>query len=243
MESIQKNEKGEKKMIGIIGAMNEEIIQLKEIMEMEDIIKIGGFEFYKGRILNKEVVLVECGIGKVNSAICSTLLIQELKVDKILFTGVAGGINPNIEIGDIVISTDLMEYDFDCTAFGYENGVIPRMENSKFKADETLVKLAENSAKNIFSDKGIFVGRIVSGDTFVASIDKIKWLREVFNAECTEMEGASVAHVCEVFKVPFVIIRSISDKANHEADVSFEEFVKIAAHNSKLMIEEMLRLI
>ncbi len=230
-------------MIGIIGAMNEEIVQLKEIMKIDETIKIGDFEFFKGEIFGKKVVLVECGIGKVNAAICSTLLIQEMKVEKVLFTGVAGGVNPEIEIGDIVISTDLMEYDFDCTAFGYKNGVIPRMESSEFKSCENLVAIANKAAKNIFENKKIFTGRIVSGDTFVASVEKIRWLREIFNAECTEMEGASVAHVCQVLKKPFVIIRSISDKANHEASVNFDEFVKLAAQNSKRLIEEILKLI
>ncbi|MCQ8211543.1 5'-methylthioadenosine/adenosylhomocysteine nucleosidase [Cetobacterium somerae] len=228
-------------LLGIIGAMNEEVIQLKEVMNLLETKEIGGYNFFKGTLLNKEVVLVECGIGKVNAAICSTLLIQEFKVDKVLFTGVAGGLNPEINIGDIVISTDLVEHDFDCTAFGYDYGVIPRMENSTFKADETLVNLAKRVAANNFGSERVFVGTIVSGDTFVASNDKIKWLRDTFKGECTEMEGAAVAHVCYVLGKPFVIIRSISDKANHDANMNFDEFVKLAAQNSKLIIEGMLK--
>ncbi|MGL5971898.1 MAG: 5'-methylthioadenosine/S-adenosylhomocysteine nucleosidase, partial [Cetobacterium sp.] len=103
-------------LIGIIGAMNEEVIQLKEIMNLVETKELGGYQFFKGNLLGKDVVLVECGIGKVNAAICSTLLIQEFKVDKVLFTGVAGGLNPDINIGDIVVSKDLVEHDFDCTA-------------------------------------------------------------------------------------------------------------------------------
>lgn len=230
-------------LLGIIGAMTEEVTQLKEAMDLEIIEEIGGYKFFKGQLLNKNIVLVECGIGKVNAAICSTLLIQEFEVDKIIFTGVAGGLNPDINIGDIVISTDLIEHDFDCTAFGYECGVIPRMENSKFKADENLINISKEVAQTNFGIDRVFVGTVVSGDVFVASNDKIKWLRDTFNGECTEMEGAAVAHVCNVLNIPFVVIRSISDKANHDANVNFDEFVKLAAQNSKTIVEGILKAI
>ncbi|MDX8335778.1 MULTISPECIES: 5'-methylthioadenosine/adenosylhomocysteine nucleosidase [Cetobacterium] len=230
-------------LLGIIGAMNEEVVQLKEVMNLVETKELGGYQFFKGTLFNREIILVECGIGKVNAAICSTLLIQEFKVDKVLFTGVAGGLNPEINIGDIVISTDLVEHDFDCTAFGYDHGVIPRMENSKFKADDELVVLAKKVAEENFGKERVFVGTIVSGDVFVASNEKINWLRETFTGECTEMEGAAVAHVCSVMKKPFVIIRSISDKANHDANMNFDEFVKLAAQNSKIIIEGILKAI
>ncbi|WP_297598528.1 5'-methylthioadenosine/adenosylhomocysteine nucleosidase [uncultured Cetobacterium sp.] len=228
-------------LIGIIGAMNEEVVQLKEAMILENTKEIGGYNFFEGKLLEKNIVLVECGIGKVNAAICSTLLIQEFNVDKVLFTGVAGALNPEINIGDIVVSTDLVEHDFDATAFGYDHGVIPRMEISKFQSDKELVELAKNVAIDNFGKNRVFMGTILSGDVFVASIDKINWLRETFNGECTEMEGAAVAHVCHVLKKPFVIIRSISDKANHDANMNFDEFVKLAAQNSKVIIEGMLK--
>ncbi|MBC2851453.1 5'-methylthioadenosine/adenosylhomocysteine nucleosidase [Cetobacterium sp. 8H] len=228
-------------LLGIIGAMNEEVIQLKEEMILENTREIGGYNFFKGTLLGKNIVLVECGIGKVNAAICSTLLIQEFNVDKVLFTGVAGALNPEINIGDIVVSTDLVEHDFDATAFGYDYGVIPRMEVSKFQADKDLVELAKNVAIENFGKNRVFMGTILSGDVFVASPDKIKWLRDTFNGECTEMEGASVAHVCHILNKPFVIIRSISDKANHDANMNFDEFVKLAAQNSKIIIEGMLK--
>lgn len=228
-------------IIGIIGAMNEEVIELKDKMTLLNTKEIGGYHFFEGVLFEKKIVLVECGIGKVNAAICSTLLIQEFNVDKVLFTGVAGAINPKIEIGDIVVSTELIEHDFNATAFGYEFGVIPRMEVSTFVADKELVKIVSSAAEKLFGKDRVVVGRILSGDEFVASNEKIKWLREQFNGECTEMEGAAVAHVCYILKKPFVVIRSISDKANHDADVNFEEFVKLAAKNSKLIIEEFLK--
>lgn len=226
--------------IGIIGAMNEEVIELKNIMTDVQVEKIGNLEFFKGNLLNKEVVLVEGGIGKVNAAICATLMIEHFKVSKVLFTGVAGGTNPDINIGDIVIGVDQIEHDFDSTAFGYALGQIPRMDTYIFEADRELVDLAYSIAVEKFGREKVRKGRIVSGDEFVASVEKIKWLRETFNADCTEMEGAAVAHVCHVFKMPFLIIRAISDKANHDAKVDFPEFVKLAAKNSKIIIEGIL---
>lgn len=226
--------------IGIIGAMNEEVIELKNIMTDIQVEKIGNLEFFKGNLLNKEVVLVEGGIGKVNAAICATLMIEHFKVSKVLFTGVAGGTNPDINIGDIVIGVDQIEHDFDSTAFGYALGQIPRMDTYIFEADRELVDLAYSVAVEKFGREKVRKGRIVSGDEFVASVEKIKWLRDTFNADCTEMEGAAVAHVCYVFKMPFLIIRAISDKANHDAKVDFPEFVKLAAKNSKTIIEGIL---
>lgn len=226
--------------IGIIGAMNEEVIELKNIMTDIQVEKIGNLEFFKGNLLNKEVILVEGGIGKVNAAICATLMIEHFKVSKVLFTGVAGGTNPDINIGDIVIGVDQIEHDFDSTAFGYTLGQIPRMDTYIFEADRELVDLAYSVAVEKFGREKVRKGRIVSGDEFVASVEKIKWLRDTFNADCTEMEGAAVAHVCHVFKMPFLIIRAISDKANHDAKVDFPEFVKLAAKNSKTIIEGIL---
>ena len=226
--------------IGIIGAMNEEVVELLADMINQKSEEIGNLKFYEGELKGRDVVLVECGIGKVNAAMCATLLIERFKVDQVIFTGVAGGVNPEIEIGDIVISTELIEHDFDCSAFGMDKGVIPRMANSKFKADEEMIALAEKVAVEKFGEARVWKGRILSGDQFVASPEKIEWLREYFVGECTEMEGASVAHVCELLGVPFLIIRAVSDKANSEAHVDFKEFTLLAAKNSKMIIEGML---
>lgn len=226
--------------IGIIGAMNEEIIELKSIMNNIDEENLGNLTFFKGELKGKNVILVECGIGKVNAAICATLMKTHFNVDKLLFTGVAGGVNPDINIGDIVIGTDLVEHDFDTTAFGYELGQIPRMAEYKFKADEKLRNIAYISAIDAFGKDKVWEGRIVSGDQFIASPEKITWLKETFDAYCTEMEGASVAHVCYTFNIPFLVIRAISDKANDDAKVDYPEFVKLAAKNSKTIIEGIL---
>lgn len=228
-------------MIGIIGAMHEEITELKSLMENIEEVKLASFVYYKGILEGKNIVLVESGIGKVNSSVCTTLLIQNFDVDKVIFTGVAGGIGDNIQVGDIVISTDLVQHDFDVSAFGHELGVIPRMDTSFFKADETLKALAIKSALKVFDKEKVREGRIVSGDQFINDIDKISWLKNTFSGEACEMEGASVAHVCHLFGVPFVILRAISDKANEEAKVDFAEFVNLAAKNSKEIVVNMLK--
>jgi len=227
-------------LIGIIGAMHEEIIELKSVMENLTEEKVINLTFYKGQLRGKEVVLVEGGIGKVNASVCTTLLIDHFKVDQVIFTGVAGGVNPDINVGDIVISTDLIEHDFDCTAFGSAHGEIPRMETSTFKADERLVEIAKEVAYEKFEDEKVWVGRILSGDQFIASVEKVRWLNDTFNAQCTEMEGAAVAHVCYLFNTPFVVLRAISDNANHDADMDFAEFTVLAAKNSKEIVEGML---
>ncbi|WP_022818711.1 5'-methylthioadenosine/adenosylhomocysteine nucleosidase [Fusobacterium russii] len=227
--------------IGIIGAMHEEIVELKELMIDMKERKISNLTFFEGKLYGKDIVLMESGIGKVNAAISTTLLINEYKVEKIIFTGVAGAVNPEINVTDIVIGTDLVESDMDVTAGGnYKLGEIPRMKNSYFKPDSYLFELAESVAIKLFGEKKVFSGRIISRDEFVASAEKVKKLNEIFNAACVEMEGAAVAHVCEVLNVPFIVIRSISDKADNDAGISFDEFVKIAAQNSKLIVEGIL---
>ena len=230
--------------IGIIGAMHEEIMELKNSMTNINEVQISNLKFYEGKLCSKDIILVESGIGKVNAAISTTLLISQFKVEKIIFTGVAGAVNPEIKVTDIVIGTDLVESDMDVTAGGnYKLGEIPRMKSSNFKADPYLFNLAESVAIKLFGSDKVHKGRIISRDEFVASSEKVNKLREIFSAECVEMEGAAVAHVCEVMNIPFIVIRSISDKADDEAGMSFDEFVKIAARNSKSIVEGILSII
>lgn len=227
-------------MIGIIGAMHEEIVELKKIIDGIVEHKFAGFVYFKGKMHGKDVVLVESGIGKVNSSICTTLLIEKFGVEKVIFTGVAGGIGDNIEVGDIVISSDLIQHDFDVTAFGLPHGAIPRMKESTFKANEKMIELAKESSEEVIKDHNVRVGRVLSGDQFISSKEKLEWLKDTFNGECTEMEGASVAHVCDLFDIPFVVLRAISDKADSEAHMDFQEFVHLAANNAKLIVEKIV---
>lgn len=225
--------------IGIIGAMSEEVQGLKNLLQNTREEKMGNLTFYIGQISGKDIVLLETGIGKVNAAIGATLMAKVYNVDKIIFTGVAGGINPTLDLGDVVISSDLIQHDMDVTAFGEKLGVIPRMEVSTFKADPKLMELALNASRKL---KGkTVVGRILSGDQFIASPEKIEFLRTEFNGECAEMEGAAVAHVCYIFDIPFVVIRTMSDKANSDAHTDYATFMKIAAENSVTLVDEMLR--
>lgn len=226
--------------IGIIGAMDEEISKLKSGIVGMKIVEFKGVVFYTGRLMGKDIVLVRSGIGKVNASISTTLLISQFNVDKVLFTGIAGGVNPEISLGDIVISTDLIQHDFDTTISGGRYGVIPRMDTSVFRADDALVELAREVAYREFGRERVWLGRILSGDQLIGSTHKVKWLRDTFNGECTEMEGAAVAHVCHLLEIPFLILRSISDKADENLVRDAVSFTQVAADNSKVLVEKIV---
>lgn len=228
------------KIVGIIGAMEEEVIALRRKMQVENTHTIAGMEFYEGTIDTVKVLLVRCGIGKVNAAICTQILIDRFNANYIINTGVAGGLHPDINIGDIVISSDTVEHDMDVTAFGHGKGEIPRMDRSFFEADATLVEAAQEAAENLKGEHKIFIGRIASGDQFVSSIKVKEDIYSTFTAYCAEMEGAAIAHTCYLNQVPFVVIRAISDKADHSAEVNFDEFVNLAARNASRMIEGII---
>ncbi|HHW67493.1 MAG: adenosylhomocysteine nucleosidase [Epulopiscium sp.] len=227
--------------IGIIGAMEEEVTILRNQMQNKELKQIAGMDFYQGTLEGKEVILVRCGIGKVNAAICTQALIDHFHAQYIINTGVAGAIYEKLDIGDIVISSDCVQHDFDTSVFGDPLGTIPRMDESFFKGDSKLIELASQCAKNLPSKPNVYVGRVASGDQFISSLKQKQTIWDNFNAYCAEMEGAAIAHACYLNKIPFVIIRSISDKADHSADVNFQEFVKEAAKNSNEMILEILK--
>lgn len=226
-------------VLGIIAAMSEELELLLKDMELKSSNTIANITFNEGKLYGKDVVGVVCGIGKVNAAICTQILISEYKVDKIINIGVAGGVSKEIYPGDIVISDSLVEHDMDCSVFGDALGQVPRMDTFDFKADIELINLAK-AASTKTTDHNSFVGRIVSGDQFIASVEKVQFLEKEFSALACEMEGASIAHVCYSNKVPFVIIRSISDNANNGAHVDFEKFTPIAVKNSTSILKEMI---
>ena len=228
------------KKIGIIGAMDEEIEMLKQEMSIRETKNVANMEFYVGQLFDKEVVLVRCGIGKVNAAICTQALIGQFDVNVIINTGVAGAIHNELNVMDVVISTDVQQHDFDVTGFGYKIGEIPRMDRSIFEADKNLVDLAYEASSNILDSNNVMKGRIVSGDVFVSSNQLKEKIWNVFNGFCTEMEGAAIGHTCYVNSVPFVIIRSMSDKADGSAHVNFNEFVEKAAKLSKDIVKNML---
>lgn len=227
--------------IGIIGAMDEEIALLKKEMKIEEKVNKAGMEFCIGKLEGQDVVVVRSGIGKVNAADCAQILISEFETTAVINTGCAGAINENLNVGDTVISTNLMEHDFDTTIFGNKPGEIPRMESSVFEADKNLIEVAFKASKEINDKHNTIKGKIVSGDQFISSKNQKERLDKIFQADSAEMEGASIAHTCVNNNVPFVIIRSMSDKADGTADITYEEFEKEASVTSSKIVKAMLQ--
>lgn len=227
-------------MLGIIGAMDEEVAGLKNRLEHKKVLGKAGLCFYSGKIAGKEVVIVKCGIGKVNAAICTQILIDCFPVTGIVNTGVAGSLNADIDIGDIVFSTDTVEHDMDVAALGYAPGVIPDAEVSIYPADEKLQKLAQSAVCAADLQVKTFSGRVVSGDQFVSSKEKKAWLVNTFGGICTEMEGASIAHAAYMNQVPYLVVRAVSDKADDSAEVDYPAFKEKAITNSIKMMTEFI---
>ena len=226
-------------MIGIIGAMEDEVAELKKSMEIEEVVA-ASLSFCRGKLSGKEVVVVRSGIGKVNAAVCAQILVDRFGVDVIINTGIAGSLDAAIDIGDIVISTDAVEHDMDASTFGDPVGQIPQMDTFSFPADEKLVKLAKEVNEKANPDIRTWTGRIVSGDQFVSSSEKKEQLISLFDAKCTEMEGAAIAHTAYLNKISCVIIRAISDKADNSASVDYPAFEAAAIRHSVRLIEALV---
>lgn len=225
-------------MLAIIGAMDEEVSRIKEVMTDVTIEKRAGMEFYKGKLAGKDAVVVRCGIGKVNAGMCAQILVDCYQADVMINTGIAGSLQAKIDIGDIVLSEDALQHDMDATGFGYPIGLIPRMEQSVFKADEKLIAIAEAACKKVNPEIGVHVGRVVSGDQFISDKVKKNWLIENFNGYCCEMEGAAIAQAAYLNQVPFLIVRAISDKADDSATMDYSEFeAKAITHSVNLILE------
>ena len=227
--------------IGLIGAMDEEIKLLKETMANPKTEEIASMQFITGTIAGRDVVLLKSDIGKANAAIGTTLLNYIFSPRYIINTGSAGGLHPDLNVGDIVISSAVVYHDVDVTAFGYEYGQVPKMP-TYYEPDQKLVEIAEKCSQ--FMDSHVVKGIIASGDTFMNDADRIEEIRKQFpDVYAVEMEAAAIAQVCYRFQVPFVIIRSLSDIAGKNAEVTFEEYLKVASENSAqqilLMIEEL----
>lgn len=227
-------------MIGIIGAMEEEVIALKSEMENVDSEEYTSMAFCRGTLCGKEVVVVRSGIGKVNAGICTQILIDKYGVDKIINTGIAGSLNAAIDIGDIVISTDAVQHDMDATIFGDPVGQVPRLDTLSFPADDELVELATEANEKANPDINTFMGRIATGDQFISSKEKKEWIANTFDAICTEMEGAAIAQTAYLNKVSYVIIRAISDKADNSATMDYPEFENKAIVHSVRLVKELL---
>lgn len=228
------------KTIGIIGAMSEEITYLKEKIEIVTTKNVIGLDFHVGKYCGNSIVLVISGIGKVNAAVCTQVLIDHFGVDYIINTGCAGAIHPELGIGDILISTDAVQHDMDVSALGDPIGTIPRLAESYFKADEMLVKLAQEAAAETAENYHVILGRVASGDKFIGTKEGKEHIKRYVQGDCAEMEGAAIAHACWLNRIPFVIIRAISDSADEQANMSYEQFVLLAAKRSSELVEKML---
>ena len=227
--------------IGIIGAMELEVETLKADMTVSRVEKKAGMEFYEGSLNGAEVVVVRSGVGKVNAALCTQILADLFSVTHIINTGVAGSLNARLDIGDILISTDALHHDVDATVFGYQPGEVPQLGRREFPADLRLAELAKAACERVNPDIHAVLGRVLSGDQFISG-DKVKLrLQQNFQGDCTEMEGAAIAHGAYLNGIPFVIIRAISDKADNSAEMDYPVFEAAAAKHSAALVRELVR--
>lgn len=228
------------KKIGIIGAMEEEVLALREKLVDVRQLQKASMDFYSGTLNGKEVVIVRSGIGKVNAGICTQILADVYQVDAVINTGIAGSLKTEINIGDVVISTDTLQHDMDATGFGYEPGVIPRMETSCFPADPELLKQAEAACREAVPRIQVFAGRVVSGDQFISDKKVKERIVRQFGGMCTEMEGAAIAQAAWLNGIPFVVIRAISDKADDSATMDYPTFERQAIAHSVALVENLI---
>lgn len=229
------------KKIGIIGAMEVEVARLKQDMKIQREVKKAGMDFCEGILMGQEAVVVRSGIGKVNAAVCTQILVDEFQVEAVINTGIAGSLNAEINIGDIVISTDVLHHDMDAVNFGYEPGQIPQMDVFSFAADEKLASKAEAVCNEVNPKIRVFRGRVVSGDQFIADKAVKNRIAQQFHGFCTEMEGAAIAQAAYLNEIPFVVIRAISDKADDSASEDYPTFEKKAVEHSVRLVEGLLR--
>ncbi len=231
------------KKIGIIGAMELEVEELKSRLSDTRVTNKAGMEFFEGTLNGAEAVIVRCGIGKVNAALCVQILADLFQVTHVINTGVAGSLNAKLDIGDILVSRDAVQHDMDVSPLGYAPGIIPQLESSFFKADETLVRLAMESCAAVNPDIHVLSGRVLSGDQFIAGKEMKEKLVSTFQGDCAEMEGAAIAHGACLNRIPFVIIRAISDKADDSAEMDYPSFERAAAgHCAKLVADLVTRI-
>ncbi|MFB5662156.1 5'-methylthioadenosine/S-adenosylhomocysteine nucleosidase [Alteribacillus sp. HJP-4] len=227
--------------IAIIGAMDEEVELLKNSLEDRTDSEAGGSHFHKGTINGQDVILLKSGIGKVNAAIGTALLLDRFNPDIVINTGSAGGFNTELKVGDLIISTEVRYNDVDATVFGYEFGQVPLMP-AQYTPDAKLRELASKSAS--LREIPAYQGLILSGDSFMSDDNKVKFLKSKFSEpQCAEMEAGAIAQVCYRFKTPFIIIRALSDIAGKDAKLSYEQFLEKASVHSAELILSMIQML
>ncbi|MFZ4833431.1 5'-methylthioadenosine/S-adenosylhomocysteine nucleosidase [Rouxiella sp. Mn2063] len=225
--------------VGIIGAMEQEVILLRDKIENRQTLQRGGCEIYTGKLHGVDVALLKSGIGKVSAAMGTTLLLEHCRPDVVINTGSAGGLASSLKVGDIVVSTEVRYHDADVTAFGYEPGQMAGCP-AAFVANAPLIELAERCIAKL--DLNAVRGLICSGDAFINGAEPLARIRATFpQVSAVEMEAAAIGHVCHLFETPFVVVRAISDVADSESHLSFEEFLVVAAQQSTLMVDAMVQ--
>lgn len=226
--------------IGIIGAMELEVAELKSQLTDFHVLQKANMEFYEGKLSGVDTVVVRCGVGKVNAALCVQILADLFQVTHIINTGVAGSLNARLDIGDILISRDALYHDVDAAIWGYQPGEVPQLGLREFPADERLATLAKEACEQVNPDIHAVIGRVASGDQFIAEKQVKQKLTDTFQADCTEMEGTAIAHGAYLNKIPFVIIRAISDKADDSAEIEYPVFEQAAARHSANLVKALV---
>ena len=226
--------------IGIIGAMEQEVSRLKEMMEDVRITSKASMDFYEGTLKGKKAVVVRSGIGKVNAGMCAQILADVFQVEAIINTGIAGSLNNDINIGDIVLSTDVLHHDMNAVGFGYPKGQIPQMDVFSFRADAALRDAAAKACREVNPELQVFEGRIASGDQFICDQKVKDEITNEFGAFAVEMEGAAIGQAAWLNHVPFLIIRAISDKADGSAHVDYPAFEAAAIEHSVKLTARMI---
>ena len=218
------------KKLGIIGAMTVEVETLKAQMEGLQVTAKAGMEFFEGKLNGLDVVVVVCGVGKVNAALCVQVLCDCFGVTHVINTGVAGSLSAQLDIADLVISQDAMYHDFDCHPINdhYAVGQVPGLPVLSFPADELLIRLAMEAAQEVQPGHN-HIGRVASGDQFICNAQQKEYIIHHTGALCTEMEGAAISHAAWRNGIPFVVLRAISDKADDSAEMDYPTFEAIAA--------------
>lgn len=221
------------KSIGIIGAMDCEVNSIVDLLEDYLVREICGLSVHTGTYKGLSISVVKCGVGKVNAAMCAQVLIDRCDAEILINTGIAGAISNELKVGDVVVSKDAVEHDFNATGVGYSQGEIPDQKTSKYPADKNLIAMIKNCDFSSKIDGKVVVGSIVSGDIFVSKEKTKQFIRKNFNALCCEMEGAAIAHVAHKNSIPYLIVRSISDSASDDARKLYNNFEQHATSISK----------
>lgn len=229
------------KSIGIIAAMKEEMQEIKNIMTDIEEIRYKNVIFYKGKLISKDCILVQSGVGKVNAARTTQLLIDKFDIKEVINVGSAGGIKDNINYGDIIIGKELVQHDFDITAFGHDKGYITDLGKT-FYSNQELVNKSYDVMKKISNNQyNIYIGNVASGDKFFTDMSETEIIVKEFNSDCVEMEGAAIAQVCHLEEVPFICIRSISDSPNGNNNVEFDKYLQMASKRCADFLEEFMK--